>query len=101
MTPKELKIRSKAYKQKCQEDFERENLLAYLHGVYFMDSISATVGNMFSGKSSKKIEYPKKPYDLKSKENSEEELQKQRELLLAKLMIMGENFNREKKEKRG
>lgn len=47
---------------------------------------------MFSGKSSKKYEYPSKPFDLYKKELTEDELQKQRELFVAKLMAMQTNF---------
>ena len=48
---------------------------------------------MFSGKTAKKYKYPDKPYELNGdKELTEEELQKQRELFVAKLMVMKSNF---------
>lgn len=64
-----------------------------MQGLYFTESIRATVGNMFKKKSSKPYEYPKKPYEFnKNVELTEEELQRQRELFVASLEVMKTNF---------
>ena len=39
-------------------------MLYHLEGMYFMDALVATVGNMFRGKGQKAFEYPKEPYTL-------------------------------------
>lgn len=87
--PNELLAFDRAHRNKVIE----QNALMHLQGMYFSDSLRATVGNMFKKKSSKPFEYPKKPYELNiQNEFTEEELQKQRELFVAKLMAMQTNF---------
>lgn len=67
-------------------------------GIYEMDAISATVGNMFKGKGKKAIEYPDKPHDFSGKkEIDEEEIIRKRNLLMTSLLIMKDNFDLEKK----
>lgn len=68
--------------------------MAYLQGVYMREAILSTVGNMFSKKSSEKIEYPKKPFDLDLDGKKEErERESQLELFKASLTNAMNNFN--------
>lgn len=99
LNPHIVKLLIKGHKEKVQEELEIANLIAFYQGQYNMFSLLATVGNMFSGKSSKKYEYPSKPFDLYKKELTEDELQKQRELFVAKLMAMQTNFELNHKTK--
>ena len=80
--------------------FDYDNRLAHLQGAYFLQALFASVGNMFSKKGTKPIEYPKEPFDLGSseKELSEDEIQKQRDAFVAQLMVMKSNFELSKKE---
>lgn len=84
----------KADNEKRKYDFEYQNSIAYLHGRYMVEALDATVGNMFRKKTAKPHTYPEKPFELENKkELTEEELQKQRELFMAKLMVMKSNFD--------
>lgn len=84
---------------RCQE----QNTMMYVQGRYFADALICTVGNMFRGKNTKPLEYPKEPYKLFNEtiELTEEEKQKQRENLLLSLKVMQGNFNRTHKNKKG
>jgi len=86
-------IEAKNKERKSQLDYD--NYLAFLQGAYFCDALCATVGNMFSGKGSKKAEYPSKPYDLNN-EYEEQELDKQRQAFWDSLMIAKINFDAQK-----
>jgi hypothetical protein len=94
MNPHIINLLIKGYKEKEKSELDKKNALYHLLGLYFCESLASTVGNMFKKKGQKPHEYPKKPFDLsKSKEDfTEEELQKQRELFVAKLMAMQANF---------
>lgn len=86
---------ARAYKDKAESDLHEKNMLAHLQGMYIAEAIMATVGNALSGKSGKKHKYPDKPYELNTsiqEEMNEKEMQKQRELFVAKLMAMQANF---------
>lgn len=99
MTPKILSLIIEGRKQRIKEKIEYDNYISYIQGVYFADALKATVGNMFKKNNSKPYEYPKKPYDLnEKKELTEEELQKQRELFVAKLQVMKANFELSRKD---
>ena len=100
MNPYIIKLIVKGEKEKQRKSIEIQNAICHLQGQYFAEALLATVGNMFSGKSAKKHEYPKNPYGLnEDKEFTEEELQKQRELFVAKLQTMKTNFELEKGDK--
>lgn len=61
--------------------------------MYFAEALRATVGNMFKKKSAKPYDYPKKPYEFNENvELTEDELQRQRELFVARLEVMKTNF---------
>lgn len=93
LNPHILKILIKADSERQKSEIRKANSIAHLQGQYFMEGLLATVGNMLSGKSAKKHKYPEKPYELyKNKELTEEDLQKQRELFVARLMAMQTNF---------
>lgn len=100
MNPRRMNLYVKAYDEEMQHELELSNVVAYLQGVYFIDALTSTVGNMFSDKKSKPYEYPKEPYAIgknnangDEEELSEEEKQKQRDIFLAKLLTMQTNFN--------
>jgi len=94
--PKELWPYEKAHIRRIKET----NGLMHIQGQYFAEAIMSTVCNQLGGKTSKKHEYPKKPYNIDSKnELSEDELQKQREAFVAGLMVMKSNFELEHPKK--
>ena len=80
---------------------EIDNTIAYLQGAYFTEALLATVGNMFSGKTSKRHEYPANPYklDLETNEKkTESEQERQLALLKAQLNTAMSNFNLSKEQ---
>lgn len=94
LNPKIVSLMLEANKEKQKQELQKINAFFHLEGQYMADALMCTVGNMFSGKSAKKYQYPKKPYDIEkqSEELSEEEIQKQRELFITKLQIMKNNY---------
>ena len=73
--------------------------MAHLQGIYVRDALLSTVGNMFSSKTSEKIKYPEKPYDLNLDGNKEErEKESQLELFTASLDMAMKNFNLSKEQ---
>ena len=95
MNPRILKIYIEGYKNKIEKRLEYDNYISYLSGVYVRDALASTVGNMFSKKGAKPIEYPKEPYPVtqsQQERNEEQEIERQRELFLAKLQAMQANF---------
>jgi len=81
------------YGEREKAEIQKQNYLAHLQGQYICEALMATVGNMLSKKGTKKYQYPEKPYEFENqKEFTEEELQKQRELFVAKLEAMKTNF---------
>lgn len=94
--PKELWPYEKAHIRRIEE----ANGLMHIQGQYFAEAIMATICNQLGGKTGKKHEYPKKPYEInKKQELSEDELQKQREAFVAGLMVMKSNFELEHPKK--
>ena len=94
MNPRIIKLHIKGYQEKEENEIKKANVISHLLGLYFQESIAATVGNMFSKKGSIPHKYPEKPYELNEhKEMTEEELTKQRELFVAKLEVMKNNFD--------
>lgn len=81
------------YGEREKMEIQKQNYLAHLQGKYTCEALMATVGNMLNKKGAKKYQYPEKPYEFKEQEEfTEEELQKQRELFVAKLEVMKTNF---------
>lgn len=69
MNPRILKAISEGYSEKTKYEIIRSNNMAYRQGIYFMDAIASTVGNMFS--KGAKNQYPKKPYEIFSEDSEE------------------------------
>ena len=94
--PKELEPYVKAHNNKIME----EDYLQHLWwGNYGLSALIVAIDRCFRGKKSK-FEYIKEPILSKTFENdvlTEEEIQKQRELFVAKLQVMQTNFELNKK----
>ena len=80
------------YRERKQIEMDQQNILAHIQGAYFADAIMATIGNAFT--KGKKHKYPDKPYELGNKNNalSEDDIQNQRDLFVAKLQMMKLNY---------
>ena len=94
--PKELEPYDKAYKIQI---VEQDNLQHMWWGNYGISALIVAIDRCFGGKKSK-AEYIKEPILSKTFENdrlTEEEVQKQRELFVAKLQVMQTNFELSKK----
>lgn len=98
LTPRKLRAYYKAYGDHLDEQRKRDDINNYNLGIYFAEAIASTVGNQLSGKHSKPHKYPDKPFS-ENKNNSEEELQRKRELFMSALKVKMTNFNLSQKEK--
>ena len=94
--PKELEPYNKAHKMKMAE---QDNLQYTWWGSYGISALIVAIDRCFSGKKSKAeyIEEPILSQTLKNDGLTEEEIQKQRELFVAKLQVMQTNFELSKK----
>lgn len=93
--PKELEPYNKAHKINI---VEQDNLQHMWWGNYGISALIVAIDKCFSKKP--KAEYIKEPILSKKIENdglTEEEIQKQRELFVAKLQVMQTNFELSKK----
>lgn len=93
--PKELEPYNKAHKMNI---VEQDNLQHMWWGNYGISALIVAIDKCFSKKP--KAEYIKEPILSKTFENdvlTEEEIQKQRELFVAKLQVMQTNFELSKK----
>ena len=93
--PKELEPYNKAHKMNI---VEQDNLQHMWWGNYGISALIVAIDKCFSKK--QKAEYIKEPILSKTFENdglTEEEIQKQRELFVAKLQVMQTNFELSKK----
>jgi hypothetical protein len=61
----------RAYRQADDLRRRRQNEMLWMQGIYMRDALLCTVGNMFSGKGSAPIEYPKEPYPVTSAQIAE------------------------------
>lgn len=100
MNPHIIKLLLKGHEEKIKE----QDYMAWLQGQYFVSALDATVCNseFWRNKGSKPHRYVEKPFlenlnREKSKENNEDELQKKRELFVARFEAMGANFRLSKK----
>ena len=94
--PKELEPYNKAHKMNI---VEQDNLQHMWWGNYGVSALIVAIDRCFSGKKSK-TEYIKDPIlsqTFKDDGLTEEEIQKQRELFVAKLQVMQTNFELSKK----
>lgn len=83
---------------------KQTNQELWLAGLYMAHALSATVGNMLSGKSAKKIEYPREPLPLSAAEQKEQDERAQQikvEQMKASMLAFVEQHNRKLKEKDG
>ncbi len=93
--PKELEPYNKAHKMNI---VEQDNLQHMWWGNYGISALIVAIDKCFNKKP--KAEYIKEPILSKTFENdglTEEEIQKQRELFVAKLQVMQTNFELSKK----
>ena len=64
---------ARAYRTADEMRRKRQNEAMWVQGLYIRDALVCTVGNMFSGKSGMKHEYPKEPYAITEVEIRERE----------------------------
>lgn len=62
LNPHKLNILIMAFNEKTKTELRQQNMLMHLQGMYFVDALLATVGNMFRGKGQKSFSYPTEPY---------------------------------------
>lgn len=74
-----------------KRDLEEQNTMNYYLGAYFREALISTVGNMFSKKGTKQMEYPDKPFEIFKPEEKPVDLQKEKEEQKAKAISF---FNR-------
>ena len=95
---KKIRIISKAYSEKVEDDFRVSDVIAFIQGRYMVEALLCTVGNMLGSKA--KFKYPEQAYSMQGKEEelSEDEIQRQREQFIAMMQVMEKNFKLEKEE---
>lgn len=97
LTPKAVLLILEGYNETRKRKLDYDNLMAYIQGRYFVDALLCTVGNMFSKKGSKQLDYPKEPYNLEGdRELTQEEKDTKAKAVIDNLMRMKENFERAK-----
>ena len=84
LNPRKINIMVKAYNEAKKTELRQANMLYHLEGMYFVDALLATVGNMFRGKGQKAYEYPKEPFtlDLEYEEGLDMSDKEEREIAL-------------------
>jgi len=102
LNPHSLMIIAEGYNIALKRQIEYQNTMAHIQGAYVVEALLATVGNMFSGRNSKKHEYPAKPYNLNvDNEKTEREKESQLELFKMSLTTAMNNFNLRQSNKQG
>ena len=89
----------RAYRQADDLRRQRQNEMLWMQGVYMRDALLCTVGNMFSGKNSTPIEYPKEPYPVTAAQfaaKKEAERKNMEERMKADLMTMAARMTKQK-----
>lgn len=66
---------------------DKENYTAWLQGIYMMQALNATVGNVFLEKGAPPMEYPEKPYELNGEDEEKKQEREARELMQAELYM--------------
>ena len=64
LNPRIINVMVEAYNESKKNEIRQANMLYHLEGMYFMDALLATVGNMFRGRGQKAFEYPEEPITL-------------------------------------
>lgn len=99
LTPHTLGLIAKGYEIALKRQIEHENAIAHLQGKYFREAILSTVCNQLSDKSSKKYDYPQKPYDMDlDNDTTERERESQLQLFAGQLTTAMNNFNLSKEQ---
>ena len=95
MNPRIMNVHIAGYKKRVNTQLDYDNYVSYLGGIYVRDALASTVGNMFSKKTAKPIEYPKMPYPITQEQveqREEAEKEAQRQMFWAQLQTMQANF---------
>ena len=75
------------YRKAHELKTRRDNEMMWMQGIYVLEALNSTVGNMFAKKGSKLNEYPKAPYPVTEQEaearKASEELLKQERMKAA------------------
>lgn len=97
MNPRIIKVIAKGYKEKIKE----KDYLAWLSNQYTLSAVSVAVEHCLAGRKARS-KYIEKPIMQKIEEQnkplSENELQRKRELFVAKLEVMKTNFELNQKD---
>ena len=96
---------AKYYREAHELSNRQRNQELWLQGIYICDAMNATVGNMLSKKSARKIQYPDKPYpitetELRQKQQAEkqEKIEKMKTAFMAKAMELNAKMSSETQE---
>ena len=89
----------RAYRKAYELKRRQQNEMLWLQGAYVRDALLATVGNMFSEKGAKPIEYPSDPYPITAEQVEEKEAAEKRKMeerMKADLMAMAARMIKQK-----
>lgn len=92
--------RTRAYKEAYKIKRQQMNQQLWLGGMYVAHAIAATVGNMLSGKSAQKTEYPREPLPLSAsdvEERKERERKRKFEMMKQSMHAYAEEHNKRMK----
>ena len=91
LNPRTIQPYVEAHKISVKE----QNSFMHLQGIYVLIALQVVLGNMFSKKGSKALEYPEKPFELFAEETelTDDEKDLQLQSLVSQLKIMEFNFN--------
>ena len=64
LNPRKVMVMVNAYNESKKNEIRTANMLYHLEGIYFMQALHATVGNMFRNRGQKPFEYPAEPITL-------------------------------------
>lgn len=70
----------RVYRQADDLRRRRQNEMLWMQGIYMRDALLCTVGNMFSGKGTTPIEYPKEPYPITASQVAEKKAAERRDM---------------------
>ena len=98
---KKIRAIANAYSEKLKDDFKIADSRAFVQGLYMVDALLCTVGNMFGG-NGPKFSYPEQPYSTNHNEEqlTEDEIENQRQQFITALMTMQTNFNLNKEKEK-
>ena len=89
----------RAFRKSHELKRRQQNETLWLQGLYVRDALLATVGNMFSEKGAKPIEYPSDPYPITAEQVEEKEAAEKRKMeerMKADLMAMAARMIKQK-----